>query len=235
VNSSGEVFVIEDTEVPTGPHAGIEVEDPFFQSESFKTSTHTVGTSSFGYVPLTIRDLYGNLGASPDRPMASQVPEMSVSYTIPLNHFTGMTSNAITVADQLLIGSHSNPTIQMAHSTMVPHVATIPTENVTSSQALIGTPLRPNPSVPLGYRALNPSITTLPRLHSEVLSLHLCLGELALVALIWLESPIILFLVSKYLTLGETSIWDSNSNGDTISTWGGNLRLESLTCHMDRM
>jgi hypothetical protein len=159
VNSSGEVVVIEETEVSTGPHAGSGVEDPFFQSESFRTPTHTVGTSGFGSVPLTVCDLYGNLGVNPDQPMASQVPETSVSYTVPLNHFTGMTSNVITVADQLLIGSHSNPSIQMAHSTMVLHVATIPTGNVTPSQALIGTPLRPNPSVPLGYRALNPSIT----------------------------------------------------------------------------
>jgi hypothetical protein len=37
----------------------------------------------------------------------------------------------------------------MAHST-------IPTSNMT--EAPIGTPLRPNPSLPHGYRALNPSI-----------------------------------------------------------------------------
>jgi hypothetical protein len=42
---------------------------------------------------------------------------------------------------------------------MVPRVTTIPTENVTPSQAPIGTPLRPNLSIPLGYIALNPSIT----------------------------------------------------------------------------
>ena len=111
MNLSGEVVVIEDTEVPTGPHTGSGVEDPFFQSESFRTPTHTVGTSGFGYVPLTIHDLYGSLGVSPDRPMASQVPETSVSYTLPLNHFTGMTSNVITTPDQLLIGSHSTPSI----------------------------------------------------------------------------------------------------------------------------
>jgi hypothetical protein len=124
VNSSGEIVVIDDTEIPTRPNAGSGVEDPLFQSESFRTPAHTVGTSGFGSIPLTVRDLYGNLGVSPDRPMASQVPETSVSYTVPLDHFTGTTSNVITIADQLLIGSHSNPTIQMAHST-------IPASNVT--------------------------------------------------------------------------------------------------------
>jgi hypothetical protein len=87
------------------------------------------------------------------------VHKMSISYMVPLNHFIGMTSNVITVADQLLIGSLSNPSIQMAHSTMVLHVATIPTRNLTPSQVSIGTPLRPNPLVPLAYIYLNPSIT----------------------------------------------------------------------------
>jgi hypothetical protein len=96
---------------------------------------------------------------SPDRPMASQVPETSVTYTVPLDHFTGTTSNVTTISDQLLIGSHSIPTIQMAHSTMVPQATTIPTRNVTSLQAPIGTPLRPNPSFPPGYRALNTSVS----------------------------------------------------------------------------
>jgi hypothetical protein len=133
VNRSGEVVFIEDIKVPTRPNARSRVEDPFFQSEPLRTMTHTLGTSRFGSIPLIVRDLYGNLGVSLDQPMASQVHETSVSYTMPLNHFSGMMSNVIIVADQLLIGSHSNPTIQMAHSTMVPHVSTILTENVTPS------------------------------------------------------------------------------------------------------
>jgi hypothetical protein len=111
VNSSGEVVFIEETEVSTKPHTRSGVEDPFFQSESFRTPTHTVGTSGFGSVPLTFRDLYGNLGVSPDQPMESQVPETYVSYTVPLNHFTGTIRNVSIIADQLLIGSHLNPTI----------------------------------------------------------------------------------------------------------------------------
>jgi hypothetical protein len=39
--------------------------------------------------------------------MASQTPVMSTTYIVPLDHFTGMTSNVGTVVDQLLVGSHS--------------------------------------------------------------------------------------------------------------------------------
>jgi hypothetical protein len=119
---------------------------------------------------LTVRDLYGNLGASPDRPTTSQVPETSVTYMVPLDHFTGTTSNVTTISNQILIGSHSIPTLQMAHSTMVPQATVIPTKNVVVSQAPIGTPLpsRPNPSFPPGYRALNSSIAIPTQVPSEV-------------------------------------------------------------------
>jgi hypothetical protein len=94
-----------------------------------------------------VRDLYGSLGASPDQPMASQVPGTSVTYMVPLDHFTSTTSSVTTILDQLLIGSHLIPTLHMTHSTMVPQDTTIPTGNVVISQALIGTPLpsRTNP------------------------------------------------------------------------------------------
>jgi hypothetical protein len=62
VNSSREIVIVDDTEVPTEPNAGSRVEDPLFQSESFRTPTHAIGTFDFGFVPLKIRDLYGNLG-----------------------------------------------------------------------------------------------------------------------------------------------------------------------------
>jgi hypothetical protein len=110
---------------------------------------------------LTIRDLYDNLGVSPDPPMSSQMPETSITYKAPLDHFNGTTSNVITISDQFLIGSHSIPTLQMAHSIMVPQDTMIPIGNVVISQASIGTPLppRPNPSLPPRYRALNTSNT----------------------------------------------------------------------------
>jgi hypothetical protein len=109
---------------------------------------------------LTVRDLYNNLGAIPDQPMASQMLDMSVTYTIPLDHFIGTTSSVTTVPDQLLVGSHSILPLQMAHSIMVLQATTVSTRNVVISQAPIGTPLPPrsNPSLPPGYRDLNTSI-----------------------------------------------------------------------------
>jgi hypothetical protein len=48
----------------------------------------------------------------------------------------------------------------MAHSTMVTNTTTIPTRNMVSSQAPIGTPLSPRltPTLPPRYHALNASI-----------------------------------------------------------------------------
>jgi hypothetical protein len=71
MNSSGEIVVVENTRVPTGPNDRSGVEDLLFHSESFRTLAHAVGTSNPSYVPLTVLDLYGNLGASLDQPMAS--------------------------------------------------------------------------------------------------------------------------------------------------------------------
>jgi hypothetical protein len=66
MNSSGEIVVDENFEVPTGPNVGSGVEDPLFHSESFRALAHNVGTSNPSSIPLTIHDLYGNLGASLD-------------------------------------------------------------------------------------------------------------------------------------------------------------------------
>jgi hypothetical protein len=74
MNSSGEIVVIKNFEIPIGPNAGSGVEDPLFHSEYFRTPAHTAGTFNPSSVPLTVRELYGNLGVSPDRPMASEVP-----------------------------------------------------------------------------------------------------------------------------------------------------------------
>jgi hypothetical protein len=146
VNLSREIVIVDDTEVPTGPNTRSEVEDPLFQSESIRTPAHTIRTSDFGSVPLTVRDIYGNLGASPDQPLASQMPRTSVTYTVPLDHFTGTTTSVATVSNQLLVGSHLILHFQMAHS-IVPRATTTFTGNVVVTQAPIGTPLpsRPNP------------------------------------------------------------------------------------------
>jgi hypothetical protein len=157
MNSSGEIFVEKKFEVPTRPNAGSGVEDPLFHSESFRTPDHTIGTSNPSFIPLTARDIYDNLGASLDQPMASQMHEMSVTYTVPLDHFIGTTSSATVVSNQLLVGSHSILPLQMAHSIMVPQATTVSTENLVITQAPIGTllPPRPNLSLPPGYKSLN--------------------------------------------------------------------------------
>jgi hypothetical protein len=52
--------------------------------------------------------------------------------------------------------------LQTAHSTMIPHVPTIPAGNAVVSQATIDTPITPRPSssLPFGYRTLNSSTIT---------------------------------------------------------------------------
>jgi hypothetical protein len=93
--------------------------------------------------------------------MASQMPEMSITYMVPLDHFTGTTNKVTMVLDQLLVGAHSILPLHMAHSTMVPRAMTVSTENVVITQDPIGTPLllRPNPSLLPGYNTLKTSMS----------------------------------------------------------------------------
>ena len=70
--------------------------------------------------------------------------DIPVTYTIPLDHFTGTTVISTTPSVDLnmpYVGPSSTLSLQMAHSTMVPHVLTIPTGHMVDSQATIGTPL----------------------------------------------------------------------------------------------
>ena len=71
MNSSREIVFVDNIEVPTGPNAGSGVEDPLFQSESFRTPSHTIRNSNPSFIPLIVHDLYDNLIMSPNRPMAS--------------------------------------------------------------------------------------------------------------------------------------------------------------------
>jgi hypothetical protein len=105
-----------------------------------------------------VRDLYES-GESVDIPVVSQIPAVSVTYIVPPNQFSGPTNHITVILDTQSIGPSLTFSLHMAHSTMVPHVMTIPTKNVVVSQAPIGTPLssRPIPSLPPGYHALNPS------------------------------------------------------------------------------
>jgi hypothetical protein len=120
MNSTGEIIVVESIGIPTRPNAISGLDDSLFQSESFRTPAHTIGICNPSYAPLNVRGLYGNLGASLNQPMASQMPETYVTYMVTLDHFTGTTNNITTVSNQLLVGSHSILPLQIAHSTMVP-------------------------------------------------------------------------------------------------------------------
>jgi hypothetical protein len=66
---------------------------------------------------------------SPNQPMASQIPMISTTDIVPLDHFTVTTSNFVTVSDQLLVGSHSILPLQLANSTMVPQAMPIYVRN----------------------------------------------------------------------------------------------------------
>jgi hypothetical protein len=95
-------------------------------------------------------DLYGT-GEGADAP---------ISYTVPLNHFIGTTIFTATPSvgpNTPSVCPRSTFPLQTAHSTMVPHIPTIPAGNAVVSQAAIGTPVTPRPtsSLPFGYRALN--------------------------------------------------------------------------------
>jgi hypothetical protein len=102
-----------------------------------------------------VRDLYGTR-------IGDDTP---ITYTVPLNHFTGTTVFSATSSvdpNTLSVGPRSTFSLQTAHSIMVPHISTIPTGNAVVSQAVIGTPITPRPSLslPFLYRALNSSAVT---------------------------------------------------------------------------
>jgi hypothetical protein len=82
-----------------------------------------------------MRDLYG-LGISVYILVISKISETFVTYTIPLDNFTGTIVISTTMSidpNMQSIGPSSNISLQMSHSTMVHHVATIPTDNVVVS------------------------------------------------------------------------------------------------------
>jgi hypothetical protein len=134
----------------------------------FITPVHTAGIFNPSFIPVCYfwrtssgHDIFYKLGMIPNQPMESHTIMTSTSYTLPLYHFTGMTSNVFTVSNQLLVGSHTILPLQLAKSTMVPHATPISTRTVVITQPPIGTPLplRSNPSLPPGYNDLNTSIT----------------------------------------------------------------------------
>jgi hypothetical protein len=112
---------------------------------------HSLWRTSSGH------DIFDKLGMSPNQPMESHTPVTSTTYTVPLDHFTGTTSNVVTVSDQLLVGSDIILPLHLANSTMVPQATFAFSRSAVITQDPIGTPLplRSNPSLPLGYNALN--------------------------------------------------------------------------------
>jgi hypothetical protein len=112
MNSSGELVVDKNIELPTGPNTESRVDDPLYQSESFRTPIRNIGVFQKA---SSRHDIFDNLAF-----LASQMPMTSTAYTIPLDHFTDTTNNVVTVPDQLLIGSHSilplrSPTLPWSH------------------------------------------------------------------------------------------------------------------------
>jgi hypothetical protein len=143
LNSAGEFVVVNPSDVLTGSHSNPLVKDPFCTTDIVRSP------------PRMVQDLYG-IGIGVDVP---------VTYTVPLNHFTGTTIFSTTPSidpNTSSIGPRPTFSLQTTHSTMVPHVPTIPTSNVVVRQAAIGTPLtlRPSSSLPFGYRALNSFVVT---------------------------------------------------------------------------
>jgi hypothetical protein len=144
------------------------VDDPPFQSESFRTLVHTFGIFNPRSVLIhsfwrtsSGHDIFDKLGMSPNQPMSSHTPITSTSYTIPLYHFNGTTSNVVTVSDPLLVGSHTILPLQLTSSTIVPQVTPVSVgSTMVITQYPIRTPLLPrsNPSLPPGYNTLNNSI-----------------------------------------------------------------------------
>jgi hypothetical protein len=163
----GDIVAEDYTRIPIGPYTESGVDNPPFQSKSFRTLVHNTGIFNPSSVPIrsfwrtsSEHDIFDKLGMSPNQPMSSHTPVNSTAYIVPLDHFTGMTSNVVTVSDQLLVGSHTIHPLQLTSSIMVPQVTHVSTRSLVITQAPIRMllPPRSSPSLPLGYNALNTSI-----------------------------------------------------------------------------
>jgi hypothetical protein len=99
INSSGDVVVEDYTRIPTRPYAESGVDNPPFQSESFRTLVHTgrIFNPSSVLVFSLWRTASGHyifykLRMSPNQPITSHTPVTSTTYIVPLDHFIGTTS-----------------------------------------------------------------------------------------------------------------------------------------------
>jgi hypothetical protein len=141
LNSTSELVVMNPSDILVGSHQNPLADDPFWTADIIQSPLHMV------------RDLYGT----------REGVDAPFSYTVPLNHFTGTTTFMDTppVGPNIpFVGPRSTLPLQMAHSTMVAHIPTIPVGNAVVNQAAIGTPITPRPTLPFGFRALNTSTAT---------------------------------------------------------------------------
>jgi hypothetical protein len=168
MNSSRDVVVEDYTRIPSGHFVESGVDDPPFHRESFRTPIQTSGIFNPSSVPVCFfwiaasrHDIFDKLGMIPNQPTSSHILITSTTYTVPLNHFVGMTSNFVIVSDLLLVSTHIILPLQLTSSTTVPLVAPFSAGSLVTTQAPIGTPLplRSNPSLPPGYNVLSSSIT----------------------------------------------------------------------------
>jgi hypothetical protein len=90
------------------------VDDPPFHSESFRTPVHISRIFNPSLVPVhsfwrtsSRHDIFDKLCMSRIQPMSSHMPITSTSYTVSMDHFTGMTSNVVMVSYSLLVGTHT--------------------------------------------------------------------------------------------------------------------------------
>jgi hypothetical protein len=161
INSSGDVVAEDYNRILIGPHIESGVDDPLFQSESFRTLVHTarnfdpissgpirslwrISSGQHIFEKLGLRHLCQRTS---NQIMESHMPMTSTAYTIPLYHFTGTTNNVVAVSDQLLVSSHTILPLHLTSSTMVPQTTLVSAKSIVVTRALIGTPLplRPNP------------------------------------------------------------------------------------------
>jgi hypothetical protein len=142
LNSAGEFVVINPSDILAMSSQNPLVSDPFWTADVVQSP------------PRLVRDLYGT----------REGVDAPFSYTVPPNHFTGTTTFTATptVGPNIpFVGPRPTIPLQTAHSTMTPHILTIPAGNAVVSQAPISTLVTPRPNLPFGFRALNAySITT---------------------------------------------------------------------------
>jgi hypothetical protein len=140
--------VINPYDIPAGSSQNPLASDPFWTTDVVRSP------------PRLVRDLYGT----------GEGANASFSYTVPPSHFIDTTATPTVGPNIPSVGPRPTIPLQTAHSTMAPHISTIPTGNAVVNQAPIGTPVTPRPTLPFGFRALNASTTTTAQTTTQTIS-----------------------------------------------------------------